>query len=81
MIRPYSVFHFPTYETEFVLFLVVLENFVLPLSLDSLTHDVKCDVRTLNFRSDAFFAPPRKILNDAQKRLLCENVKNKRNDE
>ena len=59
---------FLTYETDFVLFLAVLENSVLP------THDDKCDARTLTFRKDIIFAPPQKTQNDVQKRLLC-NVK------
>ena len=42
--------HFLTYETEFVLFLAVLDN-CLAHGLRQLTHDV-CRVRTLNIRSD-----------------------------
>ena len=38
-------FFFLIYETEFVLFLAVLENFVLPLAWDK---DVKSDVTILN---------------------------------
>ena len=39
-------------QTEFVLFLAVLENSVLPMGAM-----LKSDVRTLNFRSEAIFAP------------------------
>ena len=52
-----------TCETDFVLFLAVLEN-----ELRQLTRDVKSDVRTLNFKSDVTFAPPQKTPNDVQKR-------------
>ena len=36
------------------------ENFDLAHGLRQLTRDVKHDVRTLNFRNDITFAPPRK---------------------
>ena len=53
--------NFLTYETEFVLFLAVLEISVLPETgwADMLTRDGKSDVRTLNFRSDVTEKPPR----------------------
>ena len=37
-----------------------------------LTRDVKCEVRTLDFRSDVTSAPSRKTPNDIQKWSLCE---------
>ena len=46
---------FLTYESEFVQFLAVLENPVLPHWQGQLSRDVKSDVRTLNFRSDVIF--------------------------
>ena len=46
-------------------------QFCLAHGLGQLTHDVKSDVRTLNFRSDVIFAPPRKTPNDVRKRSLC----------
>ena len=49
-------------------------KFCLAHELRQLTHNVKHDVRTLNFRSDVTFAPKWKTPNDIQKRLLC-NVK------
>ena len=47
-------------------------KFFLAHGLGQLTHDVKCDVKTLNFRSDAIFAPPREIPYDVRKRSLCD---------
>ena len=56
-------------------------KFYLAHGLRQLTRDVKHEIRTLNFRSDVTFAPPRKKPNDVQKILLCDiNIKNKRND-
>ena len=45
------------YEIEFVLFLAVLENSVLTMGWDSSHATLKSDIRTINFRSDATFAP------------------------
>ena len=67
MVQPWTepVAFFLTYETEFVLFLAVLENSVLPMGwLRQLTCDVKSDVRIQNFISDVTFAPKLKRLND-----------------
>ena len=61
-----------TYKTEFVLFLAVVEKFCLAHGLEQLSSDVKSYVRTLNFRSDFTFAPPRKTPNDIRKRSLCD---------
>ena len=49
---------FLAYETEFVLFLVVLKKFCLAHDheLGQLTRHMNSDVRTLNFRSDIIFA-------------------------
>ena len=63
---------FLSYETEFVLFLAVLKNFVVPMGWDSSRAKLKIDVRTLNFRSDVIFAPPRKTQNEVRKRLLFD---------
>ena len=46
-----------TYETETILFLAVLENSVLHMA-GPFSRDVKCDVRTLHFRSDVNVASP-----------------------
>ena len=59
-------------ETDFVLFLAVLENSLLPNGLRQLTRDVKSDVRTINFISDVIFVPPRKTPNDVRKMSLCD---------
>ena len=59
-------------ETEFVLFLAVLGNSVLPMGWDISHSMLKSDVRTLNFRSEAIFAPRLKTLNDVWKRSLCD---------
>ena len=67
----YDRFSFLTYETEFVLFLAVLENSVLPIRLRQLTGNAKSDTEILNFRSDVTYALPRKILNGVRKRSLC----------
>ena len=61
---------FLTSERDLVPFLAVLENSVLHMVWDS-SH-VKSYVRTLNFRSDVTFAPPRKTLTDVRKRSLYE---------
>ena len=61
-----------TYETEYVLFLAVLENSVLPMGWDSSHATLKSDVRTLNFRNNVIFARPRKTQNDCWKRSLCD---------
>ena len=37
-----------------------------------LTRDVNNDVRTLNFRTDVTYAPPRKTPNDVKGRPLCD---------
>ena len=60
-------FYFLTYETEFVLFLAVLDH-----GLGQLIRDVKSDVRTLNFRSDVIFTPSRKTPNNVRKRSSCD---------
>ena len=80
---------FLTYETEFVVFLAMLENSFLPMrvysifsgagkfclthELGQLTLDVKSYVRTENFRSDVIFARPRKTPNDVRKKL-CDVI-------
>ena len=57
-------------------------KFCLVHGLRQLTRDIKHYIRTLNFISDATFAPPRKTPNDVRKRSLCDvNVKSERNDE
>ena len=62
---------FLTYETEFVLFLAVLENSVLPMGRQ-LTGHAKTYVKTLNLRSDVTSASSRKTVNDVRRRLLCD---------
>ena len=47
-------------------------KFCLTHGLGQLTRDVKSDIRTLNFKSDVFFATPRKTPNDIRKDLLCD---------
>ena len=59
---------FLTYETEFVLFLAVLGNSVLPMGWDSSHATLNNDVRTLNFRSDITFAP----LQNKKPKSLCD---------
>ena len=92
--RVCSIFAFLTYEREFALFLLFLpmrefvlfssdaEKFCLAHGLRQLTRDVKCDVRILNFRSNATCALPRNTPNDVRRRPLCDvNVTNKRHGE
>ena len=60
--------NFLTFESEFVLFLAVLEN--------CLAHGLRQptrDVRTINFRSDVTFASPRKIPNGECQKSLRKN--------
>ena len=50
-------------------------KFCLGHGVRQLTRDVRGDVRTLNFRSDVTFAPPRKTRNGRRtvgKRSLCD---------
>ena len=52
--------------------------------LGQLIRDVKSDVRTLNFKSDVIFAPPRKTPNDVEKvvmRRKMSKVKEMTNNE
>ena len=74
---------FLTYETEFVLFLVVLENPVLPMGFYSSHAEVKSNNRTLNYRIDIFFESPRKTPNDVRKKVVMQRKMSKieRNDE
>ena len=58
---------FLTYETNFVLFLAMLEYSVLPMGWESSLVTLKSDVRTVNFRSDVINAP-----NDIRKWPLCD---------
>ena len=60
-----------------MLFLVVLENSVLPNGLRQLTRDVKSDVRTLNFRSDVTYAPPRKTSNEDLEKVVMRRKMSK----
>ena len=61
-------------ETDFVLFLALLENSVLPNGLRQLTRDVKSDVRIISFISNVIFVPPLKTPNDVRKMSLCDVV-------
>ena len=47
-------------------------SFCLAHGLRQLTRDVKSDVRTLNYRCDATFAPPRNTPNVVRKKSLCD---------
>ena len=73
---------FLTNETEFVLFLAVLENSVFPIAgLRQLTRAIKSGVRILNFKSDVTYSLPRKTPNDTRRRWLCDiKCHNERND-
>ena len=53
-----NISFFFTFETEFVLFLAVVEK-CLAHGLRQLTCDVKSDVRIQNFRSDVTYSLPR----------------------
>ena len=47
-------------------------KFCVAHGLGQLTRDIKSDVRTLNFRIDVTFAPPRKTPNGVRRRSLCD---------
>ena len=65
---------FLTYETEFVLFLAVLENSVLPMGLDSSHATLNVTymyVKILNFRRRHLFTT-RKTPTDVGRGSLCD---------
>ena len=47
------------------------DTYCLAHGLGQLTRAVKSNVKTLNFRSDVIFSPPRKTPNGVRKRSLC----------
>ena len=58
------------------------DTYCLAHGLGQLTYDVKSYVKTLNFRSDVIFSPPRKHrMTFGKGRYATKNVKNERNDE
>ena len=64
--------HSLIYETEFVVFIAVLENSAWPMDWDSSHATSTVTSEFQNFRGDVTYLPPLKTPNDVRRRSLCD---------